>query len=175
MSDTNDAVLTTERLVLRRWRISDAAVQRELWAERDARVPPHRRIDADGHPTISDLEQGIRRGDPDPTIGLLAIVPNTVGEPVGYCGLIANTHGPDDEPEIAYELLKSAWHRGYATEAAQAVLDWARASGHRRLWATIRDWNAPSRRVVQRLGFTRTERVEPDPRYGDTLYYTLAL
>jgi RimJ/RimL family protein N-acetyltransferase len=175
MSDTGDAVLTTDRLLLRRWRVADAALQRELWTERDPRVPPHRRIDADGHPSIAELEESIRRDDPDPTIGLLVIVPNDAAEPVGYCGLIANARGQDREPEIAYELLRRAWHRGYATEAARAVLDWARASGHRRLWSTVRNWNTPSHRVMQRLGFVQTERVELDPTYGDTLYYTKAL
>lgn len=174
MSDPSDAVLRTDRLLLRHWRVADAALQRELWAERDPRVPPHRRINEDGHPSIAELEQSIRRDDPDPAIGLLVIVPNG-DEPVGYCGLIANAHGQDHEPEIAYELLHRAWHRGYATEAGRAVLDWARTSGHNRLWATVREWNEPSRRVMERLGFMQTGRVDLDATYGDTLYYAKTL
>ena len=38
--------LETDRLLLRPWRVSEAVIQREMWAERDPRVPPHRRIDA---------------------------------------------------------------------------------------------------------------------------------
>ncbi|WP_308465639.1 GNAT family N-acetyltransferase [Rathayibacter soli] len=49
-------VLETDRLLLRPWRVSDAALQRELLAERDPRVPQHRRIGPDGHPTVEDLE-----------------------------------------------------------------------------------------------------------------------
>jgi hypothetical protein len=52
--------LETGRLLLRPWRVAEAAVQRELWTERDPRVPPHRRIDADGHPSVADLEESIR-------------------------------------------------------------------------------------------------------------------
>ena len=57
-------VLWTERLLLRPWRVADAAVQREWWTERDARVPPHRRIDADGHPTLEELRERIRTRPP---------------------------------------------------------------------------------------------------------------
>jgi len=166
-----DGVLETERLLLRRWRVSDATVHRELWTERDSRVPPHRRIDADGHPTIEDLEEHIRQGGTDPAVGLLVAERRGSGDAIGYCGLIPNVHGQDDEPELAYEFLREVWHQGYATEAARAVLDWARESGFRHLWATIREWNAPSRRVADRLGFVQTDRVEADAAYGDSLFY----
>jgi ribosomal-protein-alanine N-acetyltransferase len=164
-------ILETDRLVLRRWLVSDAAVQRELWAERDSRVPPHRRIDADGHPTLAELEERIRRDKADPTMGLLAAELKENGEVIGYCGLIANTHGQDAEPELAYELLRSRWGHGYATEASMAVLVWARQSGHRRSWATIRDWNTASRRVAVKLGFVESDRVDRDAVYGDSLFY----
>jgi len=65
-------VLETGRLLLRPWRAADAVVQRELWTERDPQVPPHRRIDADGHPTVAELEQSIRTTHPS-SIGLLAV------------------------------------------------------------------------------------------------------
>ena len=62
-----EVVLETGRLLLRPWRVAEAVVQRELWAERDPRVPPHRRIDADGHPTVADLEDSIRTSQPSST------------------------------------------------------------------------------------------------------------
>jgi hypothetical protein len=65
-------VLETGRLLLRPWRVAEAIVLRELWTERDPRVPPHRRIDADGHPTVADLEDSIRASQPS-SIGLLAV------------------------------------------------------------------------------------------------------
>ncbi|GAB3658922.1 hypothetical protein GCM10027596_15830 [Nocardioides korecus] len=65
--------------------------------------------------------------------------------------------------------------RGYATEAGRAVVDCARAAGHPRLWATVWDWNAPSRPVLAALGFTETDRAEVDLGRGTTLFTTLAL
>jgi hypothetical protein len=49
--DAGVVVLKTDRLVLRRWQVSDAALQRTLWTERDPRTPPHRRITPDSRPT----------------------------------------------------------------------------------------------------------------------------
>jgi hypothetical protein len=34
--------LETDRLILRHRRVNEAAIYRQLWTERDPRVPPHR-------------------------------------------------------------------------------------------------------------------------------------
>ncbi len=167
-------VLETDRLLLRHWRVSDASVQRELWTERDPRVPPHRQIGADGRPTIDDLADRIRNPDRSEPDRLLVVVRKGSGDVIGYCGLIDSTHGPSQEPELAYELLRAVWGRGYATEASWAVVGWAQESGYRRLWAGVRDWNTASRRVLAKLGFVE-DHVEPDSTYGDSLITTKLL
>ncbi|MTB86463.1 GNAT family N-acetyltransferase [Nocardioides sp. zg-578] len=146
-------VLETERLLLRPWRVEEASVQRELWIERDPRVPPHRRIDADGHPTLAELEEAIRADEPS-SLQLLAVELKAGGDPIGYCGLVQGAHGP----ELAFELLRRSWGQGYATEASWAVLDRARSAGHERLWASVWDWNTASRRVLAKAGFMETAR-----------------
>ncbi|MDU0312280.1 GNAT family N-acetyltransferase [Phycicoccus sp. M110.8] len=163
-----DVVLGTERLRLRPWRVSDAAVLRELWAERDARVPPHRRIDADGRPTVQDLEDAIRT-EPRWVHGLLAVERRADHDVVGCCGLVDSDRGGPGELEIAFELLRRTWGRGYATEASAAVLDRARAVGHERIWATVWDWNAASLHVLAKLGFAETGEAEVDEVHGTTL------
>jgi RimJ/RimL family protein N-acetyltransferase len=168
--------LETERLLMRPWRVEEAAVQRELWTERDDRVPAHRRIDADGNPSLAEFEDRIRCGGPaSPAIGLPALQRKDVGDVIGYCGLLDSGPGADSEPELAFELLRRAWGQGYATEASEAVIAWARSSGYERLWATVWDWNAASRRVLSKLGFVETDRTELDPSYGTTLFTTLKL
>jgi [ribosomal protein S5]-alanine N-acetyltransferase len=164
----------TGRLLLRPWRATEAAVLRDLWTERDPRVPPHRRIDADGHPTMAELEDSIRTNQPS-TLGVLAIERKHDQEVIGYCGLVDSGRGSQGEPELAFELLRRFWGEGYATEAAWAVLGWARSSGYERLWATVWDWNTASRRVLAKLGFTETDRREADPTYGTTLFTTRRL
>jgi ribosomal-protein-alanine N-acetyltransferase len=165
-------VLETERLLLRPWRVSEATIQRELWTERDPRVPPHRRIDPDGHPTVGDIQDWIRAAKPS-SIGLPAVERKATKDVIGYCGLIDSARGPE-EPELAYELLRRFWGQGYATEASRAVLDWARTSGFERVWATVWEWNTASRRVLDKVGFTEAERWD-DPIHGTNLLTTRSL
>jgi [ribosomal protein S5]-alanine N-acetyltransferase len=166
-----ELVLETQRLRLRPWRVVEAAVQRELWMERDPRVPPHRRIDADGRPTVADLEESIRSHEPS-SVGLLAVERRAGGGPIGYCGLVDRGHGAR-EPQLAFELLHRSRGQGYATEASWAVLDWARSTGWERLWASVWDWNTASRRVLAKVGFTETEQVETP--YGTNVVATRTL
>lgn len=171
---SREVVLKTDRLVLRPWRVAEANIQRELWMERDPRVPPHRRIDAKGRPTVEDLEDWVRTNQPT-SIGLLAVERKAAGDVIGYCGLIDSGPGSEVEPELAFELLRRVWRQGYATEASLEVVEWARSSGYRRLWATVREWNTASRRVLAKVGFIETERVERDELYGNNLFTTKQL
>ena len=149
-----EVVLETSRLLLRPWRVDEAVIQRELWIERDPRVPPHRRIDTDGRPTVADLEDSIRTNQPS-SIGLLAVERKAARDVIGYCGLIDSGPGSEAEPELAFELLRGVWRQGYATEASLAVLDWARSSGYERLWATVWEWNTASRLYWPKPGSSR--------------------
>jgi RimJ/RimL family protein N-acetyltransferase len=155
--------LKTARLVLRPRLEDEAAVFRQLWVERDPRVPARRRIDDDGRPTVEDVAAQLRDESLATGLTVLAVEVRGTGEVLGYCGLFAVDGRPPDEPELAYELLAAAHGRGYATEAARAVVDWARDHGHPRLWADVWDWNAASLRVLEKLGFTEVERREPGP------------
>jgi RimJ/RimL family protein N-acetyltransferase len=165
--------LETGRLLLRPWRTSEAVVLHDLWTERDPRVPPHRRIDADGHPTVTDLEDWIRANQPS-SIGLLAVERRVDRDVIGYCGLIDGGRGSDEEPELAFEMLRRVWCQGYATEASLAVLDWARSFGYKRLWATVWEWNTASRRVLAKVGFTEMGK-EMDAVFGNNLFTTRRL
>lgn len=72
----------------------------------------------------------------------------------GTDGADFNARGP--EIEIGYRLAQHAWGHGYATEAAQAVLHWARhdPTGPRlpQLLAVTFPANTASRRVLEKLG-----------------------
>jgi hypothetical protein len=47
--------LETDRLILRHSSVDEAAIYRQLWTERDLRVPPYRRINSEGRPTVEDI------------------------------------------------------------------------------------------------------------------------
>lgn len=90
---------------------------------------------------------------------------------IGYCELAVGSAGREDEPELAFELLQEVHGRGYATEAARAVVIWADGAGYRRLWAGVWDWNLASRRVLHKVGFRDTGRVERESEHGQSLLY----
>lgn len=165
--------LETDRLVLRSRRPDGAAVYRQLWTERDPRVPPHRKIDRKGRPTVEDIAVEIRAEGDESGPRILAVERKDSADVIGYCGLVFHGNGSPDEPELAFELLRAAHGRGYATEAGRAVSAWVREAGYPRLWATVRDWNAASRRVLEKLGFCETGHVDHDPVHGDSLLTVL--
>jgi ribosomal-protein-alanine N-acetyltransferase len=148
-------ILTTERLVLRPREPGDAGVMRQLWSERDERVPPHRRLDDEGRPTVEELAARLRAEAP--SSGLLAVERKGVGDVIGYCGI--NT----------LELLRAVHNHGYATEAGGAVVAWAREAGYSRLRAGVWDWNVASRRVLQKLGFREVGSVGHRSPHGQSL------
>ncbi|MGJ1464262.1 GNAT family N-acetyltransferase [Clavibacter sepedonicus] len=153
---------------------ADADVVHRLWTERDARGPASRRIDGDGHPSRDEVrtrlvvqaEESMRTG-----IRLLAIERRDEPGMVGYCGLVVGSASVEEQ-EMAFELLREFHGRGFATEAAHAVVDAARDTGRSRLWATVRRWNAPSFRVLERAGFVDSGRVTADPAHGDSVWMT---
>jgi [ribosomal protein S5]-alanine N-acetyltransferase len=74
---------------------------------------------------------------------------------IGYI----NFHGPPEDPgwvEIGYDILPEHRRKGFATEAATAMFDWA-ASRHgiTRMRASISPENEPSLKMIAKLGFTR--------------------
>jgi len=161
--------LETDRLILRHRRVDEAAIYRQLWTERDLRVPPHRRINSEGRPTVEDIAAQLRAERAEPGPGILAVERKGTADVIGYCGLTIHGNGSPDEPELAYELLRAAHGCGYATEAGRAVVTWASEAGYRRLWAGVWDWNVASRRVLEKLGFREAGRVEPGSVYGHSL------
>jgi ribosomal-protein-alanine N-acetyltransferase len=165
--------LEAERLTLRRQKVSDAAIYRQLWTERDVRVPPHRQIDPEGRPTEEDIAEKIRDESQASRPGLLAVERKVTRDVIGYCGFVFNGKGLRDEPELAFELLRAVHNQGYATEASRAVILWAGESGYRRLWATVWDWNVASRRVLEKLGFREASREASETAHANSLLMLL--
>jgi ribosomal-protein-alanine N-acetyltransferase len=167
--------LETDRLTLRPQRVSDAAVYRQLWTERDERVPPQRRIDAEGRPTEEDIAAQIRGELHASRPGLLVVERRGTAEVIGYCGLVFSENEPADEPELAFEVLSAFHNSGYATEAGAAVIAWAGEAGYGRLWASVWDWNVASRRVLEKLGFRDTGRTNSETAHGRSLLTVLEI
>ncbi|MBN3766788.1 GNAT family N-acetyltransferase [Burkholderia sp. Ac-20365] len=74
---------------------------------------------------------------------------------IGWVLLIPkDAHGPD--VEIGWRLVRNAWRKGFASEAARIVVAHAFASvGMEWMVAGIAEGNAASQRVAQKLGMKR--------------------
>ena len=83
-----------------------------------------------------------------------AVVEQSSQNVIGYCGLFSfpDING-QPEVEIGYRMARSAWGKGYATEAVCTVRDFAFATlGIKRLIAMIDPSNVASIRVAEKIG-----------------------
>ena len=146
--------LRTERLVLRDWRDSDLAPFAALNADPD--VMQHFRG------TLTRAESDafaarIRANLQQDGWGLWA-VEVIGGEPfIGFVGLARQTFEAHFTPavEVGWRLAKAAWGRGYAPEAARAVIEFGFAElGLTEIVSITTAGNAKSRRVMEKIGMT---------------------
>lgn len=85
---------------------------------------------------------------------LLITLPTAGGSRViGGIGLNQEAGGS----ELGYWITPAAWGRGFATEAASAVLRLSRTLGHRRIGARHFLDNPASGRVLEKVGFKPTD------------------
>lgn len=88
----------------------------------------------------------------DSVLPALLIFERTDAEPrlVGACGL---NRRPSGAVELGYWISRPHWGRGFATEAATAMVDIARTLGLTRLEGSHFSDNPASGRVLEKLGF----------------------
>lgn len=85
--------------------------------------------------------------------GLWVVERKDTGEFVGQAGLTWQETGRGQEIEIGYLFKRSAWHNGYATEAARGCKRYAfEQLGASRVVSIIRETNHASQQVARRLG-----------------------
>jgi len=152
-------IAETDRLILRHVRTSDAqAFERVLGNAEVMRFgegpqPPER--------VRFWLRREITDRYPAWGFGKWAVVEKTSEEVIGYCGLAQfNARVLPGEVEIGYRLARPHWGKGYATEAARAVRDYAFGVLELpRLIAVIDPENRASLRVAEKIGMTYVRQV----------------
>ena len=141
-------MISTPRLVLRRFRLEDAPLVQKLAGAREVALNtlliPHPYPDGEAERWIATHDAAIEGGDHAFAITLDDAL-------VGAIGLHAK---PDhDRAEIGYWIGLPYWGRGYATEAARAVVEHGfEKLGFHRMYAMHFTRNPASGRVLQKIG-----------------------
>jgi RimJ/RimL family protein N-acetyltransferase len=145
-------VLETDRLVLRRMSADDAEFELRLLNE-----PSFLRFIGDrGVRTLEDARAYILKGPVDMYerlgFGLYLVELKGEGAPIGICGLVKRDFLAD--VDLGFAFLPGFWGQGYASEAAAAVMEYAKgALGLKRLVAITNPENHSSIRLLEKLGF----------------------
>lgn len=95
------------------------------------------------------------RGFKENCLGKLAVIEKGSGNIIGYCGIESCEIEGQWFRELGFRLTARSRNRGYATEAARAVLLYERGQGLKELIAFTEPDNVPSINVLSKLGFSK--------------------
>jgi RimJ/RimL family protein N-acetyltransferase len=144
-------VITTERLVVRRWRLDEANRFFDIYR----RPEVTRWIGAEPMQDLSEaigmIERNLKRLAAESRFGSWAVVDRSTGVPLGSVVLKALPDG-EGEVEIGWQLHPDSWGNGFASEAAGAVLERGFADGLPEVWAVMYLDNHRSAAVCRRIG-----------------------
>ena len=150
-------VLDTARLILRQFTVDDAAFILTLLNE-----PSFLRYIGDKKVrNLEDARQYLLNGPvasyEKHGLGLCLVELKESHTPIGMCGLLKREELPD--PDIGFAFLPDYWNKGFAYEAAAAVLqDGRERLSLQRVLAITSVDNESSIKLLERLGF-RFEKV----------------
>jgi ribosomal-protein-alanine N-acetyltransferase len=112
---------------------------------------------------VLPLQAAAARGEE--RFGLWVIIERSSKTVVGDIGFM----GPPDQDgsvEMGYSVIPDQRRRGYATEAARALVDWARRQpGVGSVVAICDNENVPSIRLLERIGFARSSEKDGQLRW----------
>ena len=149
-------IIKTERLTLRPWTATDAG--RLLEIQSNPEIVQWLSDDFDKPKLMGSLDEARERIEKyaevftRPPQGIWAIVPDETGIASGGLLLKELPNAEAGEIEIGWWLHPDSVGKGYATEAARAVVEHGIAGGLEEIWAVMYPANAPSEKVMVKLG-----------------------
>ena len=166
MLQTPEPLMITERLTLRRMTEADAPFYLDMVSDPDFRYY----IADRGVRTLADATELLRSrviaAYEQDGFGMFLVSRRDNQRPVGMAGLVRRDFL--DDIDVGYSMLPEGRGQGFATEAADACINFARDHlACRRLAAITHVENDASMRVLSRLGFRTAGTVE-FPEDGET-------
>ena len=148
-------IISTNRLILRRWEASDADDLFKYASDPD--VGPHAGWPA--HKDVEESRQVIR--DFFTNDCTWAIILKETDEAIGCMGYyihgVSNIKIGENDAEVGYWIGKPHWNKGLCTEALQAMIQYCKEKKNFDvLWADFFINNPASGRVMEKCGFQDT-------------------
>ena len=160
-----DLVLSTDRLDLRASTRDDAALVSALIGNPDVRRYLGGIVPQEQQSSAAQYYANPGKGE-----AMWTVLLRHSGTPIGL--MTITLHKDGNAMELSYQFLPDHWRKGYAREAARAVLQDAKDRlGHPTVIAETQAANGASRHLLESLGMTEYDRLV---RFGDqqVLYTT---
>lgn len=123
MSNTGEAMIETQRLILRRWRLSDINFLSAILSDADV-MEFSDRGPLDDQEVQAWLRNAIAVVPEQGVLGARAIELKHDGSVIGYVSLLNDRSRIDaGEAELGLRLAKRYWRQGYASEAADRLIE----------------------------------------------------
>jgi RimJ/RimL family protein N-acetyltransferase len=166
-------VAETERLLVRWLNPGDSAFILELVNEPSW-------IQYIGDKDVKTLQDALRYIENGPMamytrvgLGLYLVELREMGEPIGICGLIKREALED--VDLGFAFLPRFWRKGYAFEAATAVVRYgSTVLGLRRIVAILSQDNHRSSKLLEKLGFCSEGTIRVPPNDKELKLYAIA-
>jgi ribosomal-protein-alanine N-acetyltransferase len=142
--------LETPRLLLRSLRADDISALVSLWTDEDVTRFLNGPRNAE---RLRETLTGCLHAKTEVQFDLWPLVEKSSHAVIGDCGLLEKEIDGRQEIELIYILAVAVWNRGYATEIARALCDYAsRELRIARLVALIEPQHLASARVAENVG-----------------------
>ena len=163
-------VIETARLRLRPFRLDDVDALHRLWTEPEVRqylwdgdVITRERVESLVNTSLTSFE--------DHGFGLWAVLPREEESLIGFCGFWFFHEPP--KLELLYGISPAHWHKGLATEAARAMMNYGfRELSFQRIEASTDAANMASSKVMERAGMSFWKRETTNGL--DTVYFAIS-
>ncbi|MBR5867791.1 MAG: GNAT family N-acetyltransferase [Spirochaetaceae bacterium] len=162
--------LETKRLLLREYKIEDFDALYEILSDADVMKYYPKPFDAERVKGWIEwnLDNYRKYG-----FGLWAVILKDSGKLIGDCGITIQNIDGEQLPEIGYHIHKDFWQKGFASEAASAVRDWAFSNTkYSYLYSYMKHTNIPSIKTAQKIGMKKLKEY-PDEINGTTCVFRI--
>ena len=142
--------IETDRLIIKSNQEVDLKPLAALWADPD--VTRYMGGPRNYEEILKDLRDDAQL-DPQPAFDLWPVIEKETGQIIGTGGILEKDIEGTNQYEIIYVLAKSAWGKGFATELASSLKDYAFDQlGLKRITALIDPDNLKSEIVATKIG-----------------------